>query len=96
LSSARVAIEYAPFGTRAIGAMPASSAAVEICAQAVLHVEEQPVEAGNRHRLGDLDAARHADADAERQLALLKLFARDVADCGGHAVISLSSVVRRP
>src|SRR6516225_8076499 len=34
LSNARVAIEYSPFGTRAIGAMPASSAAVEICAQA--------------------------------------------------------------
>jgi len=34
LSSARVAIAYSPFGTRAIGAMPASKAAVEICAQA--------------------------------------------------------------
>src|ERR1700737_790309 len=34
LSSARVAIAYWPFGTRAIGAMPASSAAVEICAHA--------------------------------------------------------------
>ena len=34
LSSARVAIAYSPFGTRAIGAIPASSAAVEICAQA--------------------------------------------------------------
>ena len=33
LSSARVAIEYSPFGTRAIGAMPASSAAVAIWAQ---------------------------------------------------------------
>ena len=34
LSSARVAIAYSPFGTRAIGAMPASSAATLICAQA--------------------------------------------------------------
>ena len=34
LSSARVAIAYSPLGTRAIGAMPASSAAVEIWAQA--------------------------------------------------------------
>src|SRR5438552_1058618 len=34
LSRARVAIEYSPLGTRAIGAIPASSAAVEICAQA--------------------------------------------------------------
>ncbi len=34
LSSARVAIEYCPFGTRASGAIPASSAAAEICAQA--------------------------------------------------------------
>src|ERR1700733_7338793 len=34
LSRARVAIEYPPFGPRAIGAMPASSAATHICAQA--------------------------------------------------------------
>src|SRR4051812_36690736 len=34
LSSARVAIAYSPFGTRAIGAMPASRAAVAIWAQA--------------------------------------------------------------
>src|SRR5215813_12557343 len=34
LSKARVAIAYSPFGTRAMGAIPASSAAVEICAHA--------------------------------------------------------------
>src|ERR1700733_13562908 len=34
LCGARVAVAYSPFGTRAIGAMPASSAAVAICAQA--------------------------------------------------------------
>ena len=34
MSSSRVAIEYSPFGTRASGAMPASSAAVAICAAA--------------------------------------------------------------
>src|SRR3954453_12645336 len=51
---------------------------------AVLHVEEQPVEPGHRHRLGDLDAARHADADAERQLALFELLAGNIADGGWH------------
>ena len=51
---------------------------------AVLHVEKQPVEAGRRHRLGDLDAARDAHADAERQLALFELLAGDIADGGGH------------
>src|SRR6516165_6907933 len=50
----------------------------------MLHVEKQPVEAGHRHGLGDLDAARDAHADAERQLALFELFAGDVADGGGH------------
>ena len=49
----------------------------------VLHVEEEPVEAGDRHRLGDLDAAGHADADAERQLSLFELLPGDVAD-GTH------------
>ncbi len=32
---------------------------------AMLHVEKQPVEAGDRHCLGDLDAARHAHPDPE-------------------------------
>jgi hypothetical protein len=31
----------------------------------VLHIEKQPIEAGYRHCLGDLDAARHAHPDAE-------------------------------
>jgi hypothetical protein len=50
----------------------------------VLHVEKQPVEAGHRHCLGDLDAARHTHPDTERQLALFELFAGDIADIGGH------------
>ena len=49
---------------------------------AMLHVEKQPVEPGDRHRLGDLDAARHADADPERQFAGFKLLAGDIADSG--------------
>jgi hypothetical protein len=50
----------------------------------VLHIEEEPVEAGNGHGFRDLDAARHAHANAERQLPLLELFAGDIADSGGH------------
>jgi hypothetical protein len=49
----------------------------------VLHIEEEPVEAGNGHGFRDLDAARHAHANAERQLPLLELFAGDIADSGG-------------
>jgi hypothetical protein len=55
----------------------------------VLHIEKQPVEAGNGHGLGDLDAARHAHANPERQLALFKLFTGDIADSGGHKRHSL-------
>src|ERR1700722_3761362 len=38
LSSTRVAMEYSPFGTRTIGAMPASSAATAICAAASIDI----------------------------------------------------------
>jgi hypothetical protein len=38
---------------------------------AVLHIEEQPVEPGGGHRLGDFHAAGHADADPEGQMASL-------------------------
>jgi hypothetical protein len=37
-----------------------------------------------RHRLGNLDAARQTHPDAERQLALFELFAGDIADGDGH------------
>src|SRR5712671_1567912 len=50
---------------------------------AVFHVKKQPVEAGDRHGLRDLDAAGHADADTERELSLFELLAGDVAD-GTH------------
>src|SRR5438874_160807 len=50
---------------------------------AVFHIEKQPVEAGDRHGLRDLDAAGHADADTERELSLFELLAGDVAD-GTH------------
>src|SRR5207302_3970018 len=60
---------------------------------AMLHVEEQPVEPGDRHRLGNLDAAAQADADAERQLALFELVAGNVAD-GGHRRLPEVSTLR--
>jgi len=50
----------------------------------MLHVEKQPMEAGDRHRLGNLDAARQTHPDTERQMALFELFAGDIADGGGH------------
>ena len=79
LSSRRVAIAYSPFGTRASGAIPASSAAVADLRRSVdrhcamLEVEEQPVEACAFHGDGDLDATRHTDAAAERERALFQL-----------------------
>ena len=51
---------------------------------AVRHVEKQPVETGDRHGFGNLNAARDANADAKRQLASFELFVGDIADGGGH------------
>src|SRR5580704_7798630 len=63
LSRARVAIAYSPLGTRAIGAMSASSAAVDICAQASSNV------ADNRTEPGSLGAglSNHLALSARRQ-----------------------------
>ena len=99
LSSARVAIAYSPFGTRAIGATPASSAAAEIWAQASSDMtpcsmsRNSQSKPADRHRLGDLDAARHADADPERQLAGFELLAGGVADGSGHGGLPQVGVV---
>src|SRR5271165_1486082 len=62
---------------------------------AMLHVEKQPIEAGYRHGFGDLDAARHAHANPERQLTLFELFACDIADSDGHRRHSLATWRRR-
>ena len=65
-SRSRVAIEKSPIGMRTIGVMPASSAAIEICAgdierhDAVLEIEEQPVEAADIHDLRNVDGTRVA------------------------------------
>jgi hypothetical protein len=91
-------MEYSPFGTRAIGAIPASSGRRDLRAglqrhDPVFHVEEQPVEPGDRHRLGDLDAARHADADAEGELASFQFLAGNIAD-GRHRRLLLARTYR--
>ena len=80
--------------------MPASSAAVAICAQAserhdaVLHVEKQPVEPGRRHRLGDLDAAGHANADAERQMPCSSCSRATLRTTAGMAAPLYSALVQ--
>ena len=69
--------------------MPESCAAIEISQavsidiDAVLEVEEQPVEAGRLHHLDDVDVAHQPDADADRQLVLLEPRLGGV-DCDGH------------
>src|SRR5262249_58878588 len=47
---------------------------------AMLKVDEQPIEAGGLHRLGDFDGAGEFDADAERQLSALEPLARGIAN----------------
>ena len=59
--------------------------------RAVLEIDEQPVVAGARHRLGDLDRPHDPDADAERQFAPLELFPRNVANRRAFVMLLASS-----
>ena len=54
----------------------------------VLHVDEQEIVAGGLHDLGDVDRARLAQPDPERQLAGLQAFLGVIAD-RDHRVASL-------
>jgi hypothetical protein len=54
----------------------------------VLHVDEQEIVAGGLHDLGDVDRARLAQPDPERQLARLQTFLGVIAD-RDHRVASL-------
>ena len=51
----------------------------------MLEIDEQPVEAGGLHRLGDVDRARLPQADAERQLAACQSLTRHV-DRSRHSI----------
>ena len=48
--------------------------------RAVLHVDEQEVVARGLHQLADLDRARQAQPDPERELARLQALLGEVAD----------------
>ena len=51
--------------------------------EALLAVDEQPVEAGGLAELADVDGARQADAEADSELAGSQL-AQGVVGDGGH------------